>query len=59
MTLSFKYVGDGSEHFHGVPARDLSGEDVGLLDSDQLRLVLESSIYEAVRPAPAPRKGGD
>jgi len=54
-----KFVGgyrpDGLPHAHleayGIPARDLDGDELDGLTSDQLKIADDSGLYEMARPA--------
>jgi hypothetical protein len=41
----FKYVGNG-DYFHGIPARDLTAEDVEQLDDENKKLLKSSTLYK-------------
>lgn len=45
--VRYRYTGDGTTFLEGVPARDLTAEDVGLLSEEQVAAVEASDLYEA------------
>jgi hypothetical protein len=45
--VRYRYTGDGTTFLEGVPARDLTAEDVALLTEEQLNAVKASDLYEA------------
>lgn len=49
MALRFKYTGDGS-YLPGIPARDLSDEDIEALTPEQRADVAAATIYESATP---------
>lgn len=51
MALRFKYVGDGS-YLPGIPARDLTDEDLKELTPEQQANVAAAAIYEAAGKTP-------
>ena len=48
----YRYTGDGSQFYSGVPARDLTDHDFEALDEQHRRLVIEGSLYEPVVEEP-------
>lgn len=44
------------EWHEGIPARDLSADEVKALDDDQQKTVAGSHLYEVVKPEPAAKK---
>lgn len=54
MKIVYRYVG-GGEFYNGIPARDLTEEDVAALDADARRVVAESGhLYAPVGAKEAP-----
>jgi hypothetical protein len=45
--VRYRYTGDGTAFLEGVPARDLTDEDVELLTEEQVAAVEASDLYEA------------
>jgi hypothetical protein len=45
MAVKFKYIGDG--YLPGIPARDLTDEDIEALTPEQRKDVKAAAIYEA------------
>lgn len=59
-TVAYRFVGQPGDHHYGVPARDLTAEDLARLSEAQRATVARSVLYEAVAPAtgtPATEKG--
>lgn len=52
--MTAKYVGAGPEkdYHYGIPARDLSEDEVKGLDDEQWQTVCDSAAYEVVVPEP-------
>lgn len=48
MPVQFKYVAQGGQFVQGVPARDLSEDEVRALNAEQHTACLESGCYEPV-----------
>ena len=48
-----RYVGDGGQHLTGVPAQDLSPEDVGRLTTKQIEAVLARTDLYHLMPETA------
>jgi hypothetical protein len=48
-----KFLGDGTEGYFGIPARDLSDEEYDALDDVQRALVDGSRLYAPVKAAKA------
>jgi len=44
--VRYRYTGDGTTYLEGVPARDLTDEDVALLSAEQVAAVDASPLYE-------------
>lgn len=40
------YIGQNNAHISGLPARDLSPEEVALLSPEQVDVCLKSNLYE-------------
>lgn len=53
MVIVYRYQGQPSEHFHGVPARDLTADDVAALSDEQRAAVEQGTLYVRTR-APEP-----
>jgi hypothetical protein len=45
--VRYRYTGDGTSFLEGIPARDLTEEDVAALDDVQRAAVEASDLYEA------------
>ena len=53
--MMYRYVGRHGAFHEGIPARDLTAEDVAALPAGDATLVRHSPLYEVVAPpAPAP-----
>lgn len=46
----YRYVGNG-DHFSGIPARDLTKDDVDGLDSETKKALTKSGVYEEASDA--------
>lgn len=55
MSIRYRYTGDGA-FLPGIPARDLTDEDVQALTPEQRAEVEASAIYEAVAPTATARR---
>jgi hypothetical protein len=45
--VRYRYTGDGGSYLSGVPARDLTEEDVALLSTEQKAAVRTSDLYKS------------
>jgi hypothetical protein len=56
----YRYKGDGTDYYNGVPARDLDETDVSLLTDEQRAVLDEGPLYQRTRaqesetPPPVP-----
>jgi hypothetical protein len=48
----YRYIGQGTEHHSGIPARDLRASEVAALSEEQRATLAASPLYAAVTPAP-------
>lgn len=51
-TTKYVYIGQG-EHYSGIPARDLTADDVERLNEMQLAMVQTGVLYQPVAPVAA------
>lgn len=51
--IYYRFLGDGSEYHSGIPAKDLTLEEVERLDKERQHLLLASPLYEKVSVATA------
>lgn len=56
----YRYIGQ-NEYYTGVPARDLTADDMAALSDEQRDLVLTGHLYEQINetPATAPEEGSN
>ena len=55
MAVRYRYVGDG-QYLPGIPARDLTDEDVAALDDARRAEVAAAAIYEAAKASGAAKQ---
>lgn len=48
--VKFRYIGKG-EFYQGIPARDLTEEDVARLDKEQQAVLAASPLYQKIETA--------
>ena len=59
MNPKFVYIGQQGEFHNGIPARNLTEEDWGLLTDDQREIVTSSPLYKAAEKKTAVKKDGE